>query len=110
MAHTTAQSFLDHNHSFLRTFESHRPPELFGLAARETGNLHGHSQQLLLKEGNAESAFENRFQTGVGVGDGLATLAAFQIGVGHVAGDRAGTDDRHLHHEVVEVHGPVAWQ
>ena len=33
---------------------------------------------------------------------GFPALTAIQVGVHHFADDRAGTDDRHLHHDVVK--------
>ena len=110
LTHAAAQALLDHRHPLPRAFEAHRPPQLLGLAAGEAGSLHGHAQELLLKQRHAEGALQDRLQTGVGVGDGLAALAALEIGIGHVAGDRPRADDRHLHHQVVEDLGPVARQ
>ena len=46
----------------------------------------------------------------MGVADLLAALTSLEVGVGHVAGDGPGPDDRDLDHQVVEVLGPVARQ
>ena len=39
---------------------------------------------------------------------GLAAAPASNVGMHHVAHDRSGADDRHLHDEVVEALGPDA--
>ena len=85
-----------------RALEAHGPPQLLGLAAGKAGRGHGHAQELLLEKRHAEGALQDRLQAGVGVGDRLAALAALEVGMGHLAGDRARPDDRHLHHQVVE--------
>src|SRR5215471_12459790 len=38
----------------------------------------------------------------MGIGDGLASLAAFEERINHLTDDRAGTDDRYLHYDVVK--------
>ncbi len=108
--HAGAQPLLDRHHPLAGALEAHRPPQLLGLAAGEARRRHRHPQQLLLEQRHAEGAGEDRLQTGVGVAHRLPPLAPLEVGVGHVAGDRPGADDRHLHHEVVEVLGAVARQ
>ncbi len=53
---------------------------------------------------------QNRFERGMRIGDVFASLAALQKWIHHLADDRAGTDDRDLHHNVVEVFGAQARQ
>ena len=83
--------------------------ELFGFGSGEVADDHGHAEELLLKEGDAEGAFEDGLEFGDGVGDGLfAALAAAHVGVHHFADDGAGADDGDLDDEVVEAAGGVA--
>ena len=44
------------------------------------------------------------------IGDSFASLAALQKRIHHLAHDRAGTDDCHLHNNVIETFWPQAWQ
>ncbi len=108
--HASAKPDLDVLHPFDRAFEPHGATQFFGLAAGKTRRRHGDPQELFLKERHAQSPFEDRFQTGMGIGDGFAPHAPLQVGAGHLAGDRARPDDRHLDDEVVETFGPVARQ
>ena len=45
---------------FVGTFETHRPPQFFRLAAGKIRDVHRHFQKLLLKQRNAQRAFEDR--------------------------------------------------
>ena len=54
--------------------------------------------------------FEDGFQGWVGIGDGLATRAAVEIGIHHLSDDRARADDGDLDHQVVEALGLHAGQ
>ncbi len=82
--------------------------ELFGFGAGEVADDHGHAEELLLKEGDAEGAFEDGLEGGDGVGDGFFFLAAAHVGVHHFADDGAGADDGDLDDEVVEAAWGVA--
>ena len=89
---------------FSDRFEPKRAAQFFGFAAGEIGGNHGHAQQLLLKQRHTQSAFKHRFQAkDAGIRTGFPSLAPVQIRMHHLADDRAGTDDRHLHHDVIEL-------
>src|SRR5882724_5776815 len=59
-------------------------------------------QQLLLKQRYAQRAAQHRLEAGMQAIRRLSSLAAAQIRVHHFADDGAGTNQRHLHHHVVE--------
>ena len=88
----------------------HRLPQPIGLAAGEFRRVERDLHRLFLEDRNAQRAFENagqlvgRAMFGAGCGDDhlLRTTAPFQIGMHHVALDRAGPYDRDLDHEIVE--------
>ena len=106
--HARAQLRLDLGHEALAALEAERPSELLGLGRREAGGDHRHFQELLLEERHAERAPQDRLEARMRIGHGLAAAPAPDVGMDHVAHDRAGTDDRHLHDEVVEPLGPDA--
>ncbi len=86
-----------------RMFEGrHAPSELVGLARREARAFDGDAHRLLLEERHAQGLAEHLLQLGLGIDDILLALAAAQIGMHHVALDRARPDDRDLDDEVVE--------
>ncbi len=60
------------------------------------------SDQLLLKQRHAQRARQDRLQRRVRVAHRLAAVAPREVRVDHLAHDRAGADDRHLDHQVVE--------
>ena len=97
-----------------------RPPEgghgaaqRVRLVRRELCRLHGEAHRLLLEQRHAEGFFEHPAQLvgravlgrGRGVDHLLQPVAAAQVGMHHVALDRAGAHDRHLDHQVVEAAG-----
>ena len=89
-------------HALDRALEPHGAPELLGLPAREARRGHRDAQQLLLEQWHAQRALENRHQRRVRVAHGLPPETAVDVRMHHVARDRAGTNDRHLHDQVVE--------
>ena len=86
-----------------RTPCAHGPAKTVRLRRAEAGDVDGDLHHLLLVEDYAERLFERRLQAGMEVADRLLALAPTEVGVDGVALDRAGPDDRHLDHEVIEV-------
>ena len=74
------------------------------------GRDHGDAQQLLLKQRHAERALEDRLEAGMRILDRRFSLPPVEERFDHAADDRAGTDDRHLHDDVVELLRRVARQ
>ena len=81
----------------------HGPAKLVGLAGREAADVDGDLHRLFLEERYAERPPKNGFHFRMIILDLLQSLAAAQIGMDHVALDRAGPDDRHLDDEVVKL-------
>ena len=100
--HAVAQLDFDLLHPPLGSLEPERAPQLFGLPAGEAGRHHRHAQQLLLKERHAERPRQDRLERRMRIGDRLPSGAPVQIRMHHLPDDRPGTDDRHLHDDVVE--------
>ena len=95
----------------LGALAAHRAPQPFGLADREAGEGLGDLHDLVLEDDRPERRLQRRPQRGVRIGHLVGgvlaqALAALDVGVDRAALDRAGTDDRDLDREVVE----VAWQ
>ena len=103
--HAGAQPDFDFFHALLRALEAHGAAQFFGFASGEVGHDHRNAQQLFLKKRYAERALQHRLERGMRIGDGFAALPALQKGIHHLADDRAGADDRDLHHDVVEALG-----
>ena len=108
--HALAQLHLHLGHSPLAALEAERTPQLLRLAAREAGGDHRHAQELLLEQRHAERARENGLERRVGIAHLLAAAPSPDVGMHHVADDRAGADDRDLHDQVVEPLRVNAWQ
>ena len=89
----------------------HGAAELVGLGGGEFRRHHGDLHRLLLEERHAESPHEHVLQFVLvamlrrrrGIDHRLDALPAAEIGMDHVALDRAGPHDRHLDDEVVEL-------
>ena len=105
------------DHLLLQRADRAAPPErrhgaaqLVGFVAGEFCGDHGKAHGLFLEQRNAHGfveyamEFVRRSVIGMGRGkfDPLGARAAAQIGVHHVALDRAGPDDGHLDDEIVE--------
>ena len=81
------------------------------LIGGELRGLHGEPHRLFLEQRHAHGLAENlvQFVRGAvfrrrrGKGHRLLTVPSAQIGMHHIALDRAGPDDRHLDDEIVEV-------
>ena len=85
----------------------HGAAQLVGLARREAAGDDGDLHRLLLEQRHAERLAEDRLAApGFGILGLLLPLPAPQIGMHHVALDRAGPHDRHLDDEIVEFARP----
>ena len=80
----------------------HGAAQFIGLARLEAAGDNGDLHRLFLKQRHTQRLAENRFQLRLGVFGALLALPAAQIGMHHVALDRAGPHDRHLDDKVVE--------
>ena len=116
--HAADQLVSVHRHS-LRIFEGgHGAAQLVGFAGGEAGGDDGHPHGLLLKEWHAQGAAEHLLQlvlrtvflAGGGVDRRLVAPAPAQVGMYHVALNRPGPDEGHLHHQVVELRWPQTRQ
>src|SRR5437899_8077134 len=108
--HALAQLHLHLRHPALTALEAEGAAQLLRLAAGEARGHHRDAQQLLLEERHAERARQDRLEARVRVRDRLAAAPAADVGMHHVADDRARADDGDLHHEVVETLGMDARQ
>ena len=77
---------------------------------REAGHVDGHLHQLLLEQGDPQGLGQARLQQRVQVGDRLLAVAPADVGVHRPALDGPGSDEGHLHHQVVEGAGLEAGQ
>src|SRR5277367_1993224 len=57
--HSRPEPPFDIPHALLGAFETHCPPQLFGLSPGEIGDDHCHTKQLLLEEGDTERPFQD---------------------------------------------------
>ena len=96
----------------------HGAAQLVRFVGREAGGDDGQAHRLLLEQRHAQRLAQHAFQLvrravlgrRRGVVHRLDPLLAAQIGVDHVALDRAGADDRDLDHQVVEFVRPQPGQ
>ena len=70
--------------------------------AGETGCLHGHAKDLLLKDGDAEGALQDGLEAGMDIVHRLTAVSAFEVGVNEATGYGSWTDDGYLNDQVVE--------
>ena len=108
--HAGAELPLHLVHGLLAALEAEGAPQFLRLAAGEARRRHGHAQELLLEERHAERALEDGLERRMRHGHGLAPRAAPEIRVHHVAHDGPGTDDGHLHDQIIEALGLEARQ
>ncbi len=97
------------NHLLLKLFDTARVPprghcaaQLVGFSGCESRRDHRHFHRLLLKEWNTERLAKYRLQFGLGKTYRLNPVPAAQVGMNHIALDRAGSDNRDLNHQVIE--------
>ena len=103
LRHPFAQRRLDRRHRLLRPLEPHRTAQHIRLPWGEPRHRHRDPHPLLLKERHAQRAMQDRLQRWMQERHRLLAASTANIRVDHVALDGAGPDDRHLHHQVVEV-------
>ena len=80
----------------------HGAAQLIGLASGKAGTDNGDLHRLFLKQRHAKGSFKYPAERVRRVAHFFQASAAAQIGVHHVALDRARANDCHLHHKVVE--------
>jgi hypothetical protein len=102
MHHSIHKPWIKFGHPLARALVTHRAPQAIGLAGAEPRRFHRHAHPLLLKERDAQRAFQDRLKLFMRIGDLFETVAAPQERMDHIALDRAGPNDRHLHDDVVE--------
>ncbi len=88
----------------------HRAAQFVGLVGAEVCRIHGQLHHLLLEQRHAERAFQYVPESRRRILDCLFTVPAPQVGMHHVALDRARPHDRHLNHQIVEIRRPVPRQ
>ena len=97
-------------HALVAALGPHGLAELVGLARREPRGVHGHLHELLLEQGHAQGLAAAP-SPAAGAGRWLLQLLAPpDVGVHRPALDGPGPDERHLHHQVVELLRPQAGQ
>ncbi len=102
LGHALDQPFAQMAEAALALPGGHRAAQVVGLAGREAGGDDGELHHLFLEDRHAERALEDAFDGGRRVGNRLDTLTPAQVGMHHVALDRAGADDGDFDYEVVE--------
>ena len=100
--HPRPELRLHFTHACLAALEPERAPQLLRLRAGESCRDHRHAKQLFLKERHAERALQDRLQARMRIAHRLAAAPPTDVGMHHVTDDRSRSDDRHLHHEVIE--------
>ena len=94
-------------HPYLRRLQKledvvYPSPELVGFGRGKAGGDDGDLHRLFLEQGHAERLAQHRLKFNGGVANFFEALAAAQVGMHHVALDRAGAHNRHLDHQIVE--------
>jgi len=88
----------------------HRAAQLVGFSRREAAGDDGDLHRLFLEQGDAEGLVEDGFKLFRRVGYLLESLPAAQIGMHHVALDRARPHDRDFDDEIVKFVWPETRQ
>ncbi len=86
----------------------HHPAQRIRLVGPEAGDLHGDLDHLFLKEDHPVSFAQNLLQLRVDVANGLLPLPPGDVGLHHIALDRARPDERHARHHILDLIGPQA--
>src|SRR5215212_1022004 len=112
---TLAKLSPETDHRLTRSLASHSATELVGLTGAEACQRHGHAENLLLVEDDAERFLQDRFQNGMVVerrrGESTPSqLSMLDIRVDGAADDRTRSHDRHLHDKIFEAAGLGAQQ
>ncbi len=92
-------------HGRLRPLVRHGLSQPVRLTAVEPGADAGHLHQLLLEDGHAQGLVEDGLGGGVGIAHRFLTPPPAQIRMDRLTLDGSGTDERHLHRQVVEGSG-----
>ena len=110
LGHALVQPATQPLHALGGPLGPHGLAELVGLGRAEPGHVDGHLHELLLEQRHPQGLGQRPLQQGVQVGDRLLAVAAPDVGVHRPALDRTRSDQRHLHHQVVERAGPQPGQ
>src|SRR5215216_804712 len=95
------------DHRLTRSLARHGATELVGLTGAEARQRHGHAEDLLLVEDDAQRFPQDRFQNGMVVerrgGESTPSqLSMLDIRVDCAADDRTRSHDRHLHDKIFD--------
>ena len=82
-----------------------RAPQGVGFSSREPSSHHSQANHLFLEYRHPQCPRQDRFNVLVGVADGLQPGFAAQVGVHHIALNRAGPNDGDLDHQVIKTGG-----
>ena len=100
-AHAVDQLVLEGPETAAPLPRRHRAPQAVGFARREARGRDRERHHLLLENRYAQGTLQDALDLLAGVIDGFLAIPPPQVGMHHVALDRAGTDDRDLDDEVV---------
>ncbi|SHT51621.1 Uncharacterised protein [Mycobacteroides abscessus subsp. abscessus] len=92
-------------HPFGGPFGPHGPPQLIGLGRGEAGTVDGQLHQLFLEQRHAQGPVQRGLHRLVFADRGLQSVVPPDVRMHRAALDRAGPDQRHLDHQVVELLG-----
>ena len=110
LAHAVVEPAPQPSHAFGRTLGAHGAPQLVGLGGGEAGAVDRELHQLLLKQRHPQRLSQRRLHGRVVVDNRVQAVAPPDVGVHRPALDGPGTDQRDLHHQVVEDPRPQARQ
>ena len=102
--HAADEFFAEHPDAAGALERRHRAPELVGLAGRKSGADDGDLHRLFLEQRHPQRMAEHVLEFLGRIGHRFLVEPALQIRVHHAALDRAGPDDRHLDHQIIELH------
>jgi len=105
LGHTGVEPVGDPGHPLHRPLCPHRPTQLIRLGRVEAGQVDGELHELLLEQRHAQGLLQRVAHQRMGVGDRLLAVLTPDVRMHRAALDRAGPDQRHLHHQVVEAAG-----
>ena len=100
--HRRAEIVQREHQLFLLADVAHRPPQRVGLAAAVAAEGHADRHRLLLKNRNALRPFQNRLERGMRIRHRLQPQSPLGIRVDELRLNRARSDQRHLHDDVVQ--------
>jgi len=94
-------------HLLVAAVRAHRLAEDVRLEGGVAAHLDRDLHHLLLVEDHAQGVLQDGLEARMQVGDRLGSGSASQVGVDGVPLDRAGANDRDLHHQVLEALRPA---